>query len=330
MMLSAVELAVPTLCLGIDVTWWGGSQGRPDSQRDTIVYSIIQAGTAPDLHFSLVDLSTAPNPVVAPTESNYDAYGDLLAGRVTAILNESEGRYQRCIVALDAPLEARTREKQPLRVKAVAKGMKTGAERRQCEDAIQRHKGLFTNNEAQAWHPGLQIQSGSPVAPRIASILEKLKTECGFVCWGMDRSSHERQVIEIFPSEAIWSLGLQGGFPETRPSDVRSYKKKEPRSFGREEAMDTAIRPLLGFVECIEQQVRLPVRRWSEQIAEYACRIATDEHNVEHVRKGKGFDDPIESGIAFLTAVSFVGGSFHTWGNGTDGTIVGPGSLREQ
>jgi hypothetical protein len=94
--------------------------------------------------------------------------------------------------------------------------------------------------------------------------------------------------------------------------------------------MDTAIRPLLGFVECIEQQVRLPVRRWSEQIAEYACRIATDEHNVEHVRKGKGFDDPIESGIAFLTAVSFVGGSFHTWGNGTDGTIVGPGSLREQ
>ena len=36
-LLGVVKLAVPTLCLGIDVTWWGGSPKRRDSQRDTIV-----------------------------------------------------------------------------------------------------------------------------------------------------------------------------------------------------------------------------------------------------------------------------------------------------
>jgi hypothetical protein len=319
--------AVPTLCLGIDVTWWGGSPGRRASQRDTIVYSIVQGGTSPDVHIDLVDLSAARNPVLGPTEANFDAYGKLLVDRVAAILDENKGRFQRCIVALDAPLEARLREDQPPRKKAVPKDVKTGAERRECEHAIQRHKGLSTRKEAKAWHSGLIIQSGSPVAPRIASILEKLKTECGFVCWGMDRTIHERQVIEIFPSEAIWSLGLQGGFPGTTPSDVRSYKKKKPTSFGQEEAMDTAMRPLLGFAKCFESQVGLPVRRWSEQIAEYACPIATDNHDVRLVRKGKGFDDPIESGIAFLTAVSFVYELFHPWGVPSDGTIVGPGFL---
>lgn len=169
---------------------------------------------------------------------------------------------------------------------------------------------------------------GSPIAPRIASILEKLKSECGFVCWGMDRSRHERQVIEIFPSEAIWSLGLQSGYPGVKPFEVRSYKNKKPSRLVREAALETALRPLLGFVECFGSQIGLPLRRWGEQAAEYACAIAADKKDVGAVRKGKGFDDPIESGMAFLTAVSFVGGLSHTWGDGTDGTIVGPGRFR--
>ena len=69
------------------------------------------------------------------------------------------------------------------------------------------------------------------------------------------------------------------------------------------------------------------MHRWSDQIADYACKIAADKRNGGIVRKGKGFDDPIESGLAFLTAVIFVGGLSHTWGDGTDGTIVGPGLL---
>jgi hypothetical protein len=199
-MLGVVELAVPTLCLGIDVTWWGGSPRRRDSQRATIVYSIVQAGTAPDLSFSLVDLWAVPNPGASPTEANFDPNGELLVSRVAEILEENKGRFQRCVVALDAPLEARTRENQPPRVKAADAGTGTGAKRRQCEEAIQSCKELFAGQDDQAWHSGLRIQSGSPVAPRIASVLAKLKARCGFVCWGMGRRHHERQVIEIFPS----------------------------------------------------------------------------------------------------------------------------------
>jgi hypothetical protein len=56
----------------------------------------------------------------------------------------------------------------------------------------------------------------------------------------------------------------------------------------------------------------LPLRRWSEQIADHARAVAADKKNTGVVRKGKGFDDPIESGFAFPTAVSFVGGLPHT------------------
>lgn len=327
-MLGFIELTIPTLCIGIDVTWWGGSPRRRDSQRDTIVYTLVQAGAAPELQFSFVDLSVLPNPRPSPTEPNFDADGELLTSRVAEILADNKGRFLRCVVALDAPLEARIRANQPRRMKAADAGTETGAKRRQCEEMIQQHRGTSNSKQAQAWHSDLRIQSGSPVAPRIASVVEKLKTNCGMACWGMDRSSHERQVIEIFPSEAIWSLGLMGGFANLSPSDIRSYKTKKPSSLLREFAEKTALRPLLGFAECFEAQISLPLRRWSEQIADYACAIATDKRDGGTVRKGKGFDDPIESGIAFLTAVSFVGGVYHAWGDGTDGTIVGPGQLQ--
>src|SRR5207247_833467 len=107
-----------------------GSPRRRDSQRDTIVYSIVQAGTAPELQFSLVDLSVAPNPTSSPTEPNFDADGDLLANRVATILNDNKGRFLRCVVALDAPLEARIRENQPKRIKAADAGTGTGTKRR--------------------------------------------------------------------------------------------------------------------------------------------------------------------------------------------------------
>ena len=70
------------------------------------VYAIVGAGTAPALRFSLVDLSVAPNPGASPTEANFDPKGSLLVKRVASILEENKGGFQRCVVALDAPLEA--------------------------------------------------------------------------------------------------------------------------------------------------------------------------------------------------------------------------------
>src|SRR4051794_8761861 len=47
-MYAAVALATPILCLGIDVAWWGGQRSNPESQRDTIVYTTIDGGSAAD------------------------------------------------------------------------------------------------------------------------------------------------------------------------------------------------------------------------------------------------------------------------------------------
>ena len=218
-------------------------------------------------------------------------------------------------------------DRPPKRVKAADAGIGTGAKRRQCEEMIQRHKGIYKSDKAQVWHSDLRIQSGWPLAPRIASIVEKLKSKCGIASWGMDRSSQQRQVIEIFPSEAIWSLGLMGGFPNLCPGEVRSYRT-EPSSLLREVAVETARQAPPRIRQMLLVQLPLPLHNWSEQVASYACDIAKDKKGDDKVRKGKGFDDPIESGIAFFTAVSFVGRAYHAWGDGTDGTIVGPGRLQ--
>lgn len=75
-MLEAVVLAAPILCLGIDVAWWGGQRRKPESQRDTIVYTTIGTGVAADLTFHPVNLSSATNPNGGnPTEPNLDPDG---------------------------------------------------------------------------------------------------------------------------------------------------------------------------------------------------------------------------------------------------------------
>ncbi len=82
---------------------------------------------------------------------------------------------------------------------------------------------------------------------------------------------------------------------------------------------------LSGFMQLLDSPLvsHLPASRWAEQIADYACGVALDDGGT--VSKKKGFDDPIESGIAQLTGIVFLGGNFHAWGDGSDGTVVGPG-----
>ncbi len=326
-MLEAVRLAVPTLCLGIDVTWWGKSPRHRVSQRDTIAHAVVQHGVPNDVQFSIVDLSWAPNPKSGePTEANFDADARLLAGEISRVLEEHRERCAQCIITLDAPLESMPRPKQPPRVKTAGKGQATGAERRQCESAIQSHKSEVNPQHWRAWHADLRIQSGSPVPPRITRLVRELVDEHGFVLWGQDRRLHSRAVIEIFPSEAIWSLGLLGAYAGLTSQEVRAYTAKKLRELSVEAAEQEALRPLAGFVNLLQGPAStvLPARRWCEQIARHACSVAHDAATGT-VRKGKGFDDPIESGIAFLTAVAFALGRFHSWGDGADGTIVGPG-----
>ena len=91
------------------------------------------------------------------------------------------------------------------------------------------------------------------------------------------------------------------------------------------------MRPLAGFCglfadckhESIDQDV---VSGWVNKLARnaVACSAGREPRTVN---KGKGFDDPIDSGLAALTCVAFAVGESHLFGDGTDGAIVGPGVL---
>jgi len=326
-MIAATSLATPILCLGIDVAWWGGQRKKPESQQDTIVYTTIKEGDAADLTFHPVNLSGSANPRGSdPTEPNFDSDGKLLGNAVSSIIGSQRGSCSRCLLALDTPVEAAYRPKQPARIKAGKKGQKTGAERRQCERELEAYKkGLLKKFARTGWNSSLKIQSGSPISPRMRCLLQ-LAQKDGFSFWRKGCPACERQLIEIFPSEAIWSLGIQGRYANASPSKVRAYKKPKPRRISRREAKEQAMVTLSGFKELFNLPFtsRLPVQRWIEQIADHACDVSL-KRGDSIVSKGKGFDDPIESGIALLTGIAFLIGVYHAWGDGSDGTVVGPG-----
>jgi hypothetical protein len=133
--------------------------------------------------------------------------------------------------------------------------------------------------------------------------------------------------VEVFPSEAIWALGILGAYGELDSPTVRAYKAKMPRRLALDDAYTIARRPLQGFLAPL-RAAGFPVKTasaWIDQIGAEAVRLATARDG--QVLKSKSFDDPIDSGIAFFTAVACALGQFHEWGDGADGTIVGPGRL---
>ena len=309
------------LCVGVDVTWWGGSPRRRDSQRETVVAAVL--GRPASLTIETIDLHGAKNPRGGEsTQANFDADGELVCAGRRAVIGRVEGAFDRVVVALDAPLEARHREGQPARKKAVRKGVKAGSERRQCEDELQAYKSALPKAERSAWSADLRIQAGSPIPPRIDAVVQRL-SGLGYVPFR--DTVAPTQLVEVFPSEAICRLGLAGHYGSLSSADVRAYKKAKPRRLRVDEAREVAARPLLGFMPVLRSGgvEEVDLRSWIDSIVDFACTMAGRSDGM--VRKSKGFDDPVDSGIAFLTAVCFGVGRFTAWGDGSDGVIVGPG-----
>ena len=246
------------------------------------------------------------------------------------VIVQYAGQFDRCIVALDAPLEAANREGQAPRPKSVRKGEVLGSKQRQCETALQMFKRECWGPRAKDWNHDLRIQSGSPIAPRVQKVIQAFKRRGFEICREPD-SSALRQVIEIFPSEAIWALGIGSCYGASDSRSVRAYKMRKPRTLPQKEAFRMACKPLEGFRQLLstpgagrlESDV---LDTWISTIAANACAVSRSRQDGI-IAKDKGFDDPIDSGIAFLTAVAYSVGRFHVWGNGVDGTIIGPGEL---
>lgn len=314
---------VDTLAIGVDVTWWGGGRSRA-SQWETIVAASLRDPLA--IEITHVFLGDHRNPNHGdPTEPNHDAHGEAITRAILDTIARHRGHAE-VIVALDAPLEAKHRPDQRPRRRSVAKGVRAGYQWRAAEAQLAAHKHASSDPVARAWGADLHIQAGSPVPVRIARMVARLR-EAGIPTYRAGSGTPPRGVIEIFPSEAIWSLGLQAAYGPHDSRHVRAYKAEAPRSLGPTDAFEIARRPLLGF--------RPPLRTagldahvldtWIDTIARAAVDRATTR--TGDVRKHKAFDDPIDSGIGFLTAVACALGAWHAWGDGTDGTIVGPGRL---
>lgn len=313
------------LAIGVDVAWWGGSPRNHASRIEPIAAALTHDVSS--LHFKDVDLSSAPNPEASESyEANFDAEGKLLAAGIREVLEAFDGRFGRVVVALDAPLEARWRPGQMFRPKANAPGERAGLELREAEVALNAAK-KGAGEAGAGWNRDLNIQAGSPLPPRVERIV-----------WGLDALDFElyrggdaegRQLIEVFPSEAIWALGVSGYYGSASSEEVRRYKARTWKELPSETAQAHARRPLLGFSalfsdQLTERPATAAVPRWIEQIAAHATFCALDARR-DVVRQNRRFDNLVDTGIAFLTAVAFAEGCSHVWGGGEDGTVVGPG-----
>ena len=139
---------------------------------------------------------------------------------------------------------------QPPRVKAASKGAATGSKRRECEDQIQKYKQCRTTPDFRAWNAEFDVQSGSPIPSRLSRVLRTLADEAGFSVWRTRSGASHGDVIEIFPSEAIWSLGLSGLYAGRTSEEVRSYKTKG--SF--------------TVIGCAKEQAHRPLGRFREAV----------------------------------------------------------------
>ena len=108
---------------------------------------------------------------------------------------------------------------------------------------------------------------------------------------------------------------------------MRSYKTKKPTALTQDEALEAASAPLHGFVPVLARTAlgSALAERWVGTLTQHACDVAVRRDGL--IGKGKRFDDVIDSGAAFLTAVAFALGQAHIWGDGSDGVIVAPGRL---
>jgi len=323
------SISQPITCVGVDITWWGGSKGNIVSSRETIV--ALRFGAESSIDIEVVDLRAVQNPDSDKSdEPNYDRDGSYLVDALLKVIDRIVGPEEKVVIALDAPIEAMKRAGQPPRRKSVKLGESMGSIRRECETALSQYQGNLPAEACLGWNHDLRIQSGSPIAPRIASALKQLQ-DSGYEIIRHSDQKPNRGIIEIFPSQAIWALGTLGLYKDSTSKYVRAYKSKVDKIMTAEMAFDIARRPLGGFTDvlCGEGGIDAKaVNHWVSTLADNAVNCSPGK-NPGEVNKGKGFDDPIDSGIAALTSVAYAIDRFHMFGDGTDGCIVSPGILPE-
>jgi len=293
-----------TLCVGLDIAWFGGSAGNADSQHDCVA-AVKISGTG-----------NSPLIIVRNKLENRDPDADITFEAIKSIVSDDFQNYDRIVIAIDAPLQASGHPSLPqLRTPGGP------VERRACENYFSAARQAIDKDAGRSagWQPN--IQSGAPLAPRVIKLLEKL-SGIGFQVWSPNETDHQLIIIEAFPAEAIWAAKRQECYdPSLEASYIKGYKAKglSGQRLVPEQVADMVHRVLDGFGRILS-----PTVKWEELVNQQISWLI--QSGLDH--GGKLLDDTVDTMICLATAISFANGNAHVWfdpANPTDGHIFGPG-----
>jgi len=307
------------LGIGVDVAWWGGSRKSKDSRAEAIAFSVRRRGEWNDLKIEQIDLNPLFNENADAWTPNADADATLLATALERVISQHTD-LDRIAIALDVPILAQNRGLAPAK-KANAKGERGGVPR-QCDRAW-----ITARSSSPVGWAGVKILPGAPTVPRCDALLKKLR-EQGFEVFGLCEADHNRQLIECFPNEIVWSIGALGIDTILRPDSFQQYKRlgKKNLPLARDLFHASWRRTVQRSMEIAGASSAL-VKCWTGQFEAWLESSAC--FNIEHQIgfTGKSFDDAVESVLSLTAAMAFADGTAHIH-RGTDpedGHIIGPG-----
>jgi len=317
---ASIPIQPPVLCIGVDVTWWGGSNVASDkSSRSECVASAVKTTSGWEKpRFTRLDLNDSFDAEADAHTPNSDANGEMLLARLENVI-EAYHDVKNVVVALDAPLLARERGLPPRR-----KSQRAGeVERRECDRAWASKVSL----SPRGWK-GINIQPGAPLPPRIRAIVETLE-QSGF-CLYVEPAKplRERVLIECFPNEVIWSAGVLGRCSSFTYPSMTAYKRM---------GKSKTVLPLTILESIVAHTIKpcldvagLSGGEWFDAFWQWLREDAAFVRGSEGIT-GKGFDDAIDSMLSLVAAAAFASGNAHVHqGNPDDGHIIGPGLARAE
>jgi SAM-dependent methyltransferase len=304
-----------TLCIGLDMAWFGGTKGDDHSKYDFLA-SVIVGGESeeePEPEFTRVSLGNGRDPAA-----------ELTLAAIRKILRKNSS-VKRIVFALDAPIQARDRQL-PERQPSLKKGEKGKIKRRACEDHLEAKRKAIDKQcggSGGGWHP--KIQAGAPLAPRVKCLLAGL-TQLSFELWTPESRTAPKLAIECFPAEAIWAAKRLEGFREemTAPC-VKAYKNQNGSL--NEEQVKKLVRDVLHGFEGLSGNPEL-WKRLVEKAIEWMLQDQAWQIEDGLYRSGKLLDDVVDTMICLVTSLSYTQQCAHVWfdpDHTDDGHIIGPG-----
>ena len=333
----------PTLCIGLDIAWFGGQEKIKESQYDCISWDILNGRSESGLEKERIPLKTRDS------QERRDPDAEDTFAVLKRLFDKRAKNGTRIILAIDAPIQAADRnpplpERQSKREKR-NEGEPKKVKWRACEHRLK--EALEPISEAKdvcdCWHPS--PQPGAPLAPRVERLLTKLVGE-GFVLWTPQERDSTKLIIECYPHEAIWAAKCQDGYlPNLSFACVNTYKRLAERRQAHRLLDEKRIYRLVSNVLGGFSRVSGDAKHWNQLVQEAIDWFIDDDEpgwrdkNWQDnglYRGGKLLDDPVDSVICLAVALSYARGCAHVWRKDPqkaptpespedDGHIIGPG-----